>query len=295
MVRMADYKNRGLKRLRNNLGDNNIGYIQHGGYELFLNNEPEHAEQCIENIPYLNKLLSGVIGNTNIYSTANDKIIPFGFKGVERLIINKCEGQIDTGRMMRVLLHKIYQAGITVLNSCEVKGVELNEAYQSVSTDQGVFAAKKVIVANNAFAKTLYPHLDVTPGRGQVLVTKPIANLKLKGTYHFDRGYYYFRNVDNRVLFGGGRNLDIKAEETVTFGTTKLIGEKLRAYLDEMILPGQNVAIDYQWSGIMGFGETSPIIEQLHPNVFCAVRCNGMGIAMGSLVGEEVAELVLKS
>jgi hypothetical protein len=44
----------------------------------------------------------------------------------------------------------------------------------------------------------------------------------------------------------------------------------------------------------MGFGEDiSPIIEEVQPNVFCAVRCNGMGVAMGSLVGEEVAKLAL--
>ena len=63
-----------------------------------------------------------------------------------------------------------------------------------------------------------------------------------------------------------------------------------------MILPGQNVEIDYWWSGIMGFGEElSPIVKLIELNIFCAVRCNGMGVAMGSLVGEEVAELVLSS
>ena len=44
----------------------------------------------------------------------------------------------------------------------------------------------------------------------------------------------------------------------------------------------------------MGFGERMlPIVKELQPKVFCAVRCNGMGVAMGSLVGEEVAELAL--
>jgi len=44
----------------------------------------------------------------------------------------------------------------------------------------------------------------------------------------------------------------------------------------------------------MGFGnENSPIVKEIEPNLFCAVRCNGMGVAMGSLVGEEVAKLAL--
>ena len=36
------------------------------------------------------------------------------------------------------------------------------------------------------------------------------------------------------------------------------------------------------------------LVKQIQPNIFCAVRCNGMGVAMGSLVGEEVAELALR-
>ena len=43
----------------------------------------------------------------------------------------------------------------------------------------------------------------------------------LKGAFHYDEGYVYFRNIDNRVLLGGGRNL-AKAETTDVFGTTNL-------------------------------------------------------------------------
>ena len=151
-----------------------------------------------------------------------------------------------------------------------------------------------MILATNAFAAQLYPDLDVIPGRGQVLVTKPVPGLKLKGTYHFNDGYYYLRNIDGRILFGGGRNLDFKAEATWDFGHTEVVKNQLMHYLSTMILPGQPFEVDYWWSGIMGFGEQiSPIIKEVEPNIFCAVRCNGMGVAMGSLVGEEVAELAL--
>ncbi len=44
----------------------------------------------------------------------------------------------------------------------------------------------------------------------------------------------------------------------------------------------------------MAFGsQLSPIIEQVKPNVFCTVRCNGMGNAIGSQTGQEAGELVL--
>ncbi len=294
VARMVNYKWRGLQRLRENLGDANIDYQQHGGYELFMADETDRADQCIGQIDHLNKLLKDAIGSTGIYSVADAKISGFGFKGVSRMIYNPFEGQLHTGKMMRALLNKAYTLDIMVLNSCEIQKIENENGQVSLVTAEGNFKAGKVILATNAFANQLFPDLKVIPGRGQVLVTKPIPGLKLKGTYHFDEGYYYFRNIDDRVLFGGGRNLDFETEQTWEFGHTELVKNKLVTYLEEVILPNQDFEIDYWWSGIMGFGEAiSPIVKQVEPNIFCAVRCNGMGVAMGSLVGEEVADLAI--
>jgi glycine/D-amino acid oxidase-like deaminating enzyme len=296
VLQMVDYKWRGLQSLRRNLSDSNIDYHQHGGYELFMDDEREKAEHCFDSIHNLNTLLQTVVGGSDIYSAANDKIAEFGFNKVHRMIFNPFEGQIHTGKMMRALLNKVHDLDVLVLNACEIQKIENENGRISLVTSQGNFSAGKVILATNAFANQLFPGLKVTPGRGQVLVTKPVTGLKLKGTYHFNEGYYYFRNVDNRVLFGGGRNLDFAAEETWEFGQTEPVKNNLTRYLTEVILPYQNVEIDYWWSGIMGFGEgISPIVKQVEPNIFCAVRCTGMGVAMGSLVGEEVAELVLNS
>ena len=45
----------------------------------------------------------------------------------------------------------------------------------------------------------------------------------------------------------------------------------------------------------MGFGQKlEPIIKKLEPNLFVAARCNGMGVAIGSLTGSEIASMVAK-
>lgn len=296
VARLVNYKWRGLQRLRQNLGDAHIDYHQHGGYELFMQGEEEHADACIDKIDYLNNLLKNAISGHDIYSVANEKITGFGFDKVSRMIYNPFEGQIHTGKMMRTLLNKVYQNDVMVLNGCSITAVERKENHIRLHTSQGNFKAGKVILATNAFANQLFPQLKVVPGRGQVLVTKPIPGLKLQGTYHFNEGYYYFRNIDGRVLFGGGRNLNFAAEETGEFGHTDAVKQSLIQYLNEVILPGQHAEIDHWWSGIMGFGDDiNPIVKQVEPNIYCAVRCNGMGVAMGSLVGEEVADLTLDS
>jgi glycine/D-amino acid oxidase-like deaminating enzyme len=129
--------------------------------------------------------------------------------------------------------------------------------------------------------------------RAQVLITKPIKNLKIKGTFHLDKGYYYFRNIQDRILFGGGRNLDFKAEETTEMELTDLIQNRLEELLKTCILPETPIEIDQRWSGIMGVGASkSSVVKQLSNNVYCGVRLGGMGVAIGSLIGKELSELV---
>ena len=148
-------------------------------------------------------------------------------------------------------------------------------------------SSKKVIIATNGFAKQLLPDLDVKPARAQVLITSSIKGLKLKGAFHYQQGYYYFRNIDNRILFGGGRNLDFKGEETTDMRLTEIIQNKLEQILKQNILPKQSYKIEQRWSGIMGVGsEKKPIIKHITKNVVCAVRMGGMGVAIGSLVGQ---------
>ncbi len=145
----------------------------------------------------------------------------------------------------------------------------------------------------NGFAQKLLKDKRINPARAQVLVTSPIDNLKLKGTFHYDAGYYYFRNIENRILLGGGRNLDIHGETTTEFENTSLITNSLTNLLNEVIIPGKSFTVDYQWSGIMGVGdEKKPIIELISPNVAIGVRMGGMGIAIGSIVGEKLAKLL---
>lgn len=237
----------------------------------------------------VNRLLLSVFGENPFQSNENC----FGFRNIqENYITNRFEAQIDTGMMMSSLLQLAQKKGITILNSIFVEEFGENDNNVTVKTDQFEFHTKKLFMATNGFASQILKE-NVKPARAQVLITKPIKNLHIKGTFHLDEGYYYFRNIDNRILFGGGRNLDFKREETTLLGETDLIQNQLETILKESILPNTNFEIERRWSGIMGMGnQKKPIVKQVSDNVFCGVRLGGMGIAIGSLVGKELAELV---
>ena len=284
---------KGLERLRKNLGDKAISFEQYGGYEVFKASESGFANTCIEQIPYFNKLLGSLIGKPDIYAVNTTKIAEFGMNGITNLIHNKYEGQIDTGKMMLALVSKVQGLGVSVFNNCRVLKIESKLNEQVLITNQGKFRANSIILATNAFGTELIPELDVIPGRGQILITEPIKSLKIKGSFHYNRGYTYFRNIDDRILLGGGRDLDFEGEQTLEPGITDIIQESLERLLFETIIPKQKVKIEHRWSGVMGFGkELKPIVKKIRPGLYCAVRCNGMGVAMGSLLGEQVANLI---
>jgi gamma-glutamylputrescine oxidase len=156
--------------------------------------------------------------------------------------------------------------------------------------------ADQLIIATNGFTHQFLEELPLKPARNQVLITEPVPGLSLKGCYHYDAGYYYFRNVGHRILLGGGRNLDPQGETTTDFNTTPLIRSSLEKLLAEVILPNQSVKVEQWWSGILGVGPVkSPIVRKYSDRITLAVRMGGMGVAIGTLVGEEAATLVLKN
>ncbi len=290
VIQLVKNRVEGLKLLRNTLGDEQLDYKEFGGFELFTNDDAELFETCKSKIEYVNQLLKPIF-NAEVFSEKENR---FGFQKIQpKLIYSAFEGQIDTGKMMLGLIKKASEENILILNSSEI--TKISDEGKSVSLQLNSvenISVKRVFIATNGFAKQFLEE-DVKPARAQVLVTKPIENLQIKGTFHLDKGYYYFRNIENRILFGGGRNLDFKAEETTEMDLTQLVQNKLEELLKTVILPTQPFEIDQRWSGIMGMGkQKKPIVKPVSENVFCGVRLGGMGVAIGSSIGKKLAEFI---
>lgn len=289
VIQLIQKRWQGLQLLRKRLGNTTIDFKPYGGYELFLQKDENSYNECLQKLPFINEILKPLF-KTDVFAKEVDR---FGFKGVQDyLIFNPFEAQIDTGNMMQELLRQAVSKNILILNQQIV--TSYNDSYNDVEVALGDFSfkTKKLLFATNGFANQLI-NAAVKPARAQVLITKPIPNLDIKGTFHIDKGYYYFRNIDNRILLGGGRNLDFEGETTTEIKETEIIQNALEKLLKEVILPNQDFEIEHRWSGIMGLGSSkNPIVEQLSHNVFCGVRLGGMGVAIGSLIGTELADLI---
>lgn len=288
MVSLVSDRFLGIRRLRERLGDRAIDFQALGGYEVFPEGEKALQEKVLDSMDRINRMLHPVFGQPAFELRAND----FGMSGIlPELVCNPLEGQLHPGRMMGALLEIARESGIRILNGVEVTGFDDLGSRVEIATRGFNFYAGHLLLATNGFAGP-QTGLDVQPARGQVLITEPIPSLALRGSFHLDKGYYYFRNVGNRVLLGGGRHLDKMGETTTDLGQTPYIQQALDDLLGRVILPGQQVEVAHRWSGIMGVGQQKrPVIRKLSPHVSCGVRLGGMGVAIGSHVGAKLAAL----
>lgn len=280
----------GLKKTRSRLGDDRIDYQNHGGYELFFDDH-----EALNQIDSVNSDLEDLFDHP-IYQLTNDRIQSFGFEKTRHLVFNNFEGQLDTGKLIRALWDYCQTLGILVITGTEVSNYAKNETGVQVSTASVDFQAKALAICTNAFTNSAFgQHLDISPGRGLVMAIKPTKPLPFRGTFHYDEGYYYFRNFNEFILFGGGRNLAREEETTTNFDINQKIIVKLKSDLEEIIIPNTDYEIIQVWAGIMAFGKTkAPILKQ-EDGIHFGVRLGGMGVAIGSQVGEELASQIIES
>lgn len=278
----------GLQKIRTYFKAEEIDYEEVGGFEILNNDEP------LQRIDEVNEKLKSITGLEKTYTVQNQKIAEFGLGNAKILIENPLEGSLHSAKLLNALLKKAQNIGVEFIFGTEIVEILENEFEVLVKTKNAEILADKVVYATNAFTKNFFPNLDLVPARGQVLVTEPIENLKLKGTFHYDEGFYYFRNFGNRVLLGGARNKAFQEEETTDFSTTDFLQNELENFLKTVILPDEkNIKIAFRWSGIMAMGtEKSPIVEKVSERQILAVRLSGMGVALAPKIGEMVAEML---
>jgi glycine/D-amino acid oxidase-like deaminating enzyme len=297
MLEIVAMRYEGLQRIRKVFSKAEIGFERYGGYELFTADQYPKVKQLKNDIGWLNITLRKAIKDEKIFRLADKKIKAFGFKQTAHLVESRMEAQLHSGKLVQALLQKVQGMGVQVMTQVDVKSFESSGGNITLHSNLPVtLSSTQLLVCTNAFARQLLPQLDVVPARGQVLVTSPIRKLPFKGAFHFDEGFYYFRNLGNRVLLGGARNKAPEAEQSDEAITTTLIQNELERFLRETVLPKQAFTIEHRWSGIMGLGNDKfPIIKKVKKNVYCAVRMGGMGVALAPVVGDLIARQMLNA
>ncbi|WP_026967018.1 NAD(P)/FAD-dependent oxidoreductase [Algoriphagus terrigena] len=292
---LVERRYKGLCQIRENFGDARLQYKANHGFELLEAENVAAADQMDE----VNKMLKKIF-KKDVFSIVK-KPGKFGFSDRVKLVVeNQFEGELDPGAYLGALWEKASELGVKILTGVSVVEVQKDDGLiiaENMAKDRIFeFSGDKVAICTNAFSKKLWPESDVEPGRGLVLLSKPIAGkIPWKGSFHLDKGYVYFRKIDGRLLLGGARNKDFEKEKTVEFETNPKIKSYLQQLAREVILPNQEIEWEMEWTGIMAFGsKKSPLIQPIGEKTAVAVRLGGMGVALGWQVGKELSQLLSK-
>ena len=302
---VVEMRYRGISKIRQVLGDVVIDYDACGGYELYHEDTNWNGIALREKLDVLNRGFSSITGLDKMYVDCTETMKPMGLKGFAAMAGNTAEGGLHSGKMVMALQQMVRQMGAVYLEGHCVStgGGDVQGSVDILDTKgnriAGIQAPVVIWSANAGLGKLNALRNDIKPARGQVLLSPPVPGLTLRGTFHFDEGFYYFRNLGNRLLIGGGRNAALEEEETMADEPTPFICNLLRTFVEKHFTQVASwLEKDgwMQWAGIMGMSRTKkPIVQEIAPGQWAALACNGMGVALTPMVAERVAKSVLKS
>jgi gamma-glutamylputrescine oxidase len=289
MWSVVQMRYKGIEKIRKHFGDAVIDFDNCGGYECFKTVD-EKIAMVDDQLNWLNKGMQSITGKTQSFKWSNDKLASLGLAGFDAMIENSLEGGLHSGKLVQALVQKVISAGVKILFGVNIDNWQHTGNGIEIASENKRIKCGHLIIATNAFTPRLENSSNVLPARGQVIVTDPIAGLKVRGTFHYDEGYYYFRNVGNRLLLGGARNIAFDEEQTDELEISKNIQDQLENFLAAHLLPGTDFTISHRWSGIMAFTPGKlPSMKEIEKNVWGITACNGMGVALTPILAEQVA------
>ena len=290
VYQLANERFQGIQKLRKNYGDNMIGYEAKGSVEVFNQKTRPDLEAALDHLQEINTSMHEYLGLDQVFQYRSNSDFPNSLGAIS----NPYEGQLNTGKLYHSVLQLAHLMGIKIVGGLALRSWEETGKIIKLELEDMELSCSNLVLCTNAFTKQ-FVDIDIVPARGQVLVTEVLESLPCEGLHHYSRGYYYWRDIDGRILLGGARNLDKLTEQTSQFEANSTIVDELKRFLYEEILQNE-VAIEHQWSGIMGMGkhaQKEAIVKTVSTNVVVAARLGGMGVALSSVIAERAAKLLL--
>ncbi len=147
----------GLRRVRENLGDDAIGYEPLGGWELIADDAT--MARCLAFLPTLNAWAAEFTDQPEAYADGTAHLAEFGFGGTRHLIHNRAEGLVHTGHMMDALMRQAVASGVSLCHGAWVERMDEDGGGVELHTQPfGPVRARRAVVCTNGFARRQNPH-----------------------------------------------------------------------------------------------------------------------------------------
>ena len=205
--------------------------------------------------------------------------------------------QARNPRLVKSLKQDLLNKGVTLIEQCELKSINLNEnRVTGINTTSGLFAVNQLVISAGAWTGELFgkffPGSDepkIAPVKGQMLLFEALPE-----TLKFmvlDGDQYLIPRRDGKILAGS----------TVEFAefdktTTQQAKDRLTAFAQNLLPALKNFPVIKHWAGLRpGTDQGIPYIDQ-HPeisNVYINAGHFRNGLAMGPASAQLMVDLVL--
>ena len=267
------------------------GYARRGG--LTIARSPQEWDVLQESARLQNR--DGFGGTLVPADDLNERLQSVGFAGG---ILQPRDGEINSARFVRGLARAAESHGVRVFESSPVRAIVREGGRWRLALPGATVGAEHVVVAANAWARSLSPYLaaHTFPVRAQVLATDVLRHPGFDLPVYCDYGYEYWRGYEGRAIVGGERPADRAAEYTDEDALNPKVQAGLLSFLSEHF-PTARPVVTHRWSGIMCFSEDGlPIVGALPegPNLWCAAGFTGHGFGYAQVSARWIAEAILR-
>jgi gamma-glutamylputrescine oxidase len=199
-------------------------------------------------------------------------------------LVHPPDGAIRPARWVRRLAALAAEAGAEIREHAPVRNL-------------GELEAEQIVLATDGYTERLHGELDaaVSPTRGQVIATAPLAQRRYpRPHYTFDGFRYWHQTDEGRLILGGFRDLTLAEESTREETTTPTVQVALESFATDLL--GEKPKITHRWAGIFGAtADQLPLVGRVPSDDRVWVSCgySGHGNVLGLACGELVAEAIL--
>lgn len=209
-------------------------------------------------------------------------------------LVDPLSGGLHPGQLVMGLLMRTMEAGVGLHENTPVESVQRTPRGFRLTTPAGTIEAAQVAVATNGYTPE---HLSwfrrrVIPIGSYIVVTEPLGETRARsilprGRMAFDTKkflFYFRRTPDDRLLFGGRTSFaridDVEA--------CRILAASMREVFPQLA----DCAVDYSWSGNVGFTfDQLPHIGE-HEGMHFAMGYCGHGVASSLYFGHHLANLM---
>jgi len=205
-------------------------------------------------------------------------------------------GSVQPLSYARGLATAALSAGANVYTQTRVNQLSRAQDRWALQTSAGTVTADQVVLSANGYTDNLWPGLkeSVVPIISIQAATNPLSDdecarvLPHRHTFSDSRRviYYFKKTAENRLVFGSA---GFSGEQPGEPDRRRILQGLATVY---PFL--SNVRLDYIWGGRIAVTQDHlPHIHQPAPGLWTGLGCNGRGVALSTVMGRLLAELVL--